>query len=126
MELMRLYVGICICGGVVLLLLGLIAGSHGGTLRRKGFFLIALAFAPAVFIGLLRAGGASLGTAARENPLGLLLVVALVSGAAYAALKARASKRDAPPRLRLKRPYTHKSTPDFFSIIREQLGSRDE
>lgn len=123
---MKLFVGICINGAMVLLILGLIAGSRGAGLRRAAAMLFAAAFVPAVFVGLLRAVGGSLISATAEHPFAVVAVVLAVSGAAYVALHLRNPKKTAAAtRLKLKRPYTYTGSPDVISIIKEQLG-RDE
>ena len=127
MQLIGFFVVCCVNVALVLFVLGLLLGDRGAHLRRMAFVAFACALLPSILGGLAQEAGVSLGSGSGSNPLGIIAGGIIVAVAAYGVLQIRRRRRkDAPPpRIQMKRPYTHRQDADVISLLRERI-ERDE
>ena len=127
MQLIGFFVVCCVNVALVLFVLGLLLGDRGARLRRMAFVAFACALLPSILGGLAQEAGVSLGSGSGSNPLGIIAGGIIVAVAAYGVLQIRRRlRKDAtPPRIQMKRPYTHRQDADVISLLRERI-ERDE
>ena len=126
MQALGVLIVCCLNVAIALFVLGLILGTRGAGLRRMAFVAFACALLPSLIAGLTHDAIGSLGTSGAD-PFAVIaggIVVALV---AYVVLEVRKrlTKSPAPPRIQMKRPYTHRQDTDVISLLRERM-ERDE
>jgi len=124
MQLINVFVAVCINTAIVLFVVGLILGDRGKHLRRSAFALFACAFAPTVIVGLLHAAGLSVANAFADSPLTVIADILILSLGAYGAIQLRSrptTPGGKPHRVQMKKPYTHRRDTDLISMLREEI-----
>lgn len=107
---------------VLLFVIGLVLQGDGARLRRGAIALFLLALLPSVAVGLTRALLASLGASFSVNPLGSVLVIAILCIGAYVGVRLLGAPDQKPPtRIQMKRPYTHRRDTDFIEFLRREI-----